>query len=332
MFAGTTSSLLKELPISTVGKIGWPWQEGRTFGAPGGHGVKSWPRISIVTPNYNGAQSLEETIRSVLLQKYPNLEYLIIDGGSTDGSIEIIKKYAPWITYWASEKDRGQAHAINKGFMRCTGEIVNWLCSDDILLPGALFRVAIEFVKNPEIDVLAGQGCVIFEQENREMIGGTTLEMVNLIPLNNSICQPACFYRRKLLLYRQHPLDESYNYAMDFELWAFFKSQRADWKVIGDVLCRTLMSGENKCSTGGMQITKEQIRVYKRYVRERIPLTFWYRILRLPLERFRLKHPGRMAYYIARPLQIAAVLALGPFYGFRRVRTMNYSMGLLAKK
>lgn len=292
-----------------------------------------WPTISIVTPNYNGARTLEKTIRSVLLQGYPNLEYTVIDGGSTDGSVEIIKKYEQFLTYWISEKDKGQSNAINKGFVRCTGEIVNWLCSDDILLPGALVTVAKQFMQHPEIDVVSGQGRMVFENEGgREMVGGTTKEMIDLIPANNSVCQPACFYRRDLLFRRQPPVDETYQYAMDFELWAFFKSQGARWKVIADVLCVALMSGSNKCSTGGMEITEEQMRVYRSYVKEAIPLTFWYRLMRLPLERFRLRHPGRLAYCIARPLQIAVVLLLGPFYGFKRVRAMNFSMGLIQEK
>ena len=101
-----------------------------------------WPRISIVTPSYNQGRFIEETIRSVLQQGYPNLEYMVIDGGSSDESVEIIKKYAPWLTYWVSEKDRGQSHAINKGMARATGEIVAWLNSDDLYLPLALSRVA----------------------------------------------------------------------------------------------------------------------------------------------------------------------------------------------
>jgi glycosyltransferase involved in cell wall biosynthesis len=288
---------------------------------------KEWPKISIVTPNYNGARTLEKTIQSVLIEGYTNLEYIIIDGGSTDQSVEIIKKYEPWVTYWVSEKDKGQSAAINEGFARCTGEILNWLCSDDVLLPGALFTVAKQFLQNDTIDVVAGQGRVVFENENgREMVGGTTQKMVDLIPVNNSVCQPACFYRRKLLLHRDPPLDESYHYAMDFELWTFFISLGARWKVIDDVLCVALMSGRNKCSTGGMSITEEQIRVYRTYVKELIPLTFWYKFLRLPLAQFRLRHPGRLAYMIARPLQILVVLLLGPFYGFARVRNMNYLM------
>jgi glycosyltransferase involved in cell wall biosynthesis len=94
-----------------------------------------WPRISIVTPSFNQGQFLEETIRSVLLQGYPDIEYIIIDGGSTDNSVEIIKKYEPWLAYWVSEPDRGQSHAINKGFERSTGEIMAWLNSDDMFLP-----------------------------------------------------------------------------------------------------------------------------------------------------------------------------------------------------
>ena len=101
-----------------------------------------YPKITVVTPNYNYGHYLEETIRSVLLQGYPNLEYIIIDGGSTDNSVEIIKKYESYVTYWESKPDRGQTHAINKGLERATGEIFNWINSDDILMPGALLAIA----------------------------------------------------------------------------------------------------------------------------------------------------------------------------------------------
>jgi glycosyltransferase involved in cell wall biosynthesis len=135
---------LAELPLPPPGKTGWPWTvetpalpAARLNGSP-------WPRISIVTPSYNQGQFIEETIRSVLLQGYPDLEYIIIDGGSTDQSVEIIGKYEPWLTYWVSEKDRGQTHAINKGFDLASGEIFAWVNSDDQLLAGALQSVSFD--------------------------------------------------------------------------------------------------------------------------------------------------------------------------------------------
>src|SRR5688572_11561284 len=100
------------------------------------------PSITVITPSYNQGRYIEETIDSVLSQGYPSLEYIVIDGGSADNSVEIIRKYEPYLAYWVSEKDRGQAHAINKGLARSTGELWNWSNSDDVLAPGALHRVA----------------------------------------------------------------------------------------------------------------------------------------------------------------------------------------------
>ena len=110
----------------------------------------NFPRISIVTPSYNQADYLEETILSVVNQRYPNVEHIIIDGGSTDGSVEIIERHAQHLAYWVSEPDDGQTHAINKGIERATGDIVQVLCSDDLLLPGALYAVAHYFAAHPE--------------------------------------------------------------------------------------------------------------------------------------------------------------------------------------
>src|SRR6266568_9596943 len=109
---------LRELPPAPEGKTGWPWTE-ETFPEEADQTSSSAPGISIVTPSYNQAAFLEETIRSVLLQGYSNLEYIVIDGGSTDGTVETLRKYERWLTYWTSERDRGQCHAINKGLERC---------------------------------------------------------------------------------------------------------------------------------------------------------------------------------------------------------------------
>ncbi|MFC1781360.1 glycosyltransferase family 2 protein [Planctomycetota bacterium] len=142
-------STLKQLPYPPAGKTGWPWTEATEPLPKKMPDGKPWPKISIVTPSFNQDKFIEETIRSVLLQGYPNLEYIIIDGGSTDNSVEIIKKYSPWLTYWASELDRGQSHAINKGLLHCTGDIFNWINSDDSLYPGALRAIATAWTKNP---------------------------------------------------------------------------------------------------------------------------------------------------------------------------------------
>jgi glycosyltransferase involved in cell wall biosynthesis len=136
-----------------------------------------WPRITIVTPSYNQGLFIEETIRSVLLQDYPNLEYIIIDGGSTDNSTEIIKKYETWLKYWVSEPDRGQSHAINKGFAHGTGEILAWLNSDDIYLPKILWTIGTEVKRLRERDLkwngwLTG-GCIyenLVTQETKQLI------------------------------------------------------------------------------------------------------------------------------------------------------------------
>jgi glycosyltransferase involved in cell wall biosynthesis len=147
---------LDELPPPPPGKSGWPW----TIGSPpiqdAGGEIKEWPRISVVTPSFNQGPFLEETIRSILLQGYPDLEYLVIDGGSTDNSVSIIQKYQQWIRYWVSEPDGGQSAAIQKGLSMVTGIISAYLNSDDIYTPEALQRVAAQFGKSKSTDVVYG--------------------------------------------------------------------------------------------------------------------------------------------------------------------------------
>ncbi len=114
------------------------------------------PRITVVTPSYNQVKYLCRTIESILDQGYPNLEYMIVDGGSTDGSADLIRRYERHLAYWVSEKDRGQSEAINKAFRRATGRFFNWINSDDILFPGALWRVAEAIGEHPDADIIVG--------------------------------------------------------------------------------------------------------------------------------------------------------------------------------
>src|SRR5882672_2272557 len=157
---------LSDLPQPPAAKVGWPWTEAtdslpelRSNGQP-------WPKVTIVTPSYNQGEFLEETIRSVLLQGYPNLEYIIIDGGSTDRSVEIIRRYEKWLAHWVSERDRGQSDAINKGFSRSTGDICAYLNSDDVYLPHALLSVARLFEKHPDAALLYGD-CQLIDESSR---------------------------------------------------------------------------------------------------------------------------------------------------------------------
>ena len=115
-----------------------------------------WPRLTIVTPSYNQGQFIEESIRSVLLQGYPNLEYIITDGGSTDGSVDIIRKYEPWLAYWQSKPDRGQSHALNKGFARATGHIFAWLNSDDYYYPGVVGAFTRALLQRRDVSLVHG--------------------------------------------------------------------------------------------------------------------------------------------------------------------------------
>lgn len=142
---------LTELPPPAPGRTDWPWTEESPQLRDATSAAGPWPRISIVTPSYNQGEFIEETIRSVLLQGYADLEYIIMDGGSTDGTAEIIRKYEPWFSYMHIGPDEGQAAAIAEGFKRATGEILAWLNSDDRYRPGALARVASFFTTHPKV-------------------------------------------------------------------------------------------------------------------------------------------------------------------------------------
>lgn len=282
------------------------------------------PSISIVIPNFNGGKTLARAIQSIIDQNYPNIEIIVIDGRSKDESINVIKKYEPYLTWWISEKDTGQSNAINKGFLKCTGEIVNWLCSDDELLPGALLEVGNKFLNSPDIDVFAGKSRLIHtSKDNYVYIKSPTLKQINLMPARNAIAQPSCFYRRKLLD-RPKPVDESYHYAMDFELWNYFKSRGAKWACTETELSVAFQDGQNKSSTGGNEVTLELERIYKTYVKEWIPLTFWHRRFRYPLEKFLACHPSPFWLYLVGPAWVSITLILAPFYGFNRTWIMRW--------
>jgi len=182
----------------------------------------SYPKISIVTPSYNQAQFLERTILSVLNQNYPNLEYIIIDGGSTDGSVEIIKKYEKYLSYWVSEPDKGQSDALNKGFKIATGEILAWLNADDTYLPKVLHLVVSFLKKYSNIDMLYGR-CYIVDSNDRILREAKTMPFspIDYVYGLLSIPQQAAFWRRDIFL-KAGPLNTKNYTCMDYELFVNF--------------------------------------------------------------------------------------------------------------
>ena len=180
--------------------------------------VTSWPKITIVTPSYNQAEYLERTILSVLNQGYPNLEYFVMDGGSTDGSVAIIKKYESYLTGWISEKDHGQVNAINKGLKLATGDLVGFQNSDDVFAPGAFRAVAESYLQHPNDDVFFGNMYIIDEQD-------VITEEMRQLPFcpecqiyeGMQIFNQSFLFKRKLLdLYGY--FDEKYRFAFDYEI------------------------------------------------------------------------------------------------------------------
>ena len=185
--------------------------------------------ISIVTPSYNQARFIEKTIRSILLQNYPNLEFIVIDGGSKDGSVEQIERYQDWITHWVSEKDRGQSDAINKGFSLANGKILAWLNTDDFLLPEALFRVATTYATNrdPKIHAWVGaadkvdeHGRLIYQLNPADLTKESFYHWRNRQRPKGTgyFLQPACFFTKEAWEVAG-PLDLSLHYCMDVDLW-----------------------------------------------------------------------------------------------------------------
>ncbi len=241
------------------------------------------PTISIVTPSFNHAPHIQATISSVLRQDYPNLQYLVMDGGSTDGTVDILKKYDSRLR-WISRPDRGQADAINQGFAQTTGEILGWLNSDDLYAPGALAAVGDFFAAHPEAIVVYGNAdfvdvrgdlirrCAFVEPFNRH----------RLLHYSDFLVQPATFFRRGAFE-KVGGLDASLNWAMDYDLWLKLAAL-GSFHRLPNVLAHYRWLNTSKTGAGGWERLREVGRVASKHGKNGLPAYFRLEAVRLHLK------------------------------------------------
>jgi glycosyltransferase involved in cell wall biosynthesis len=224
-----------------------------------------WPRVSVVTPSFNQGDYLEETIRSVLLQGYPNLEYIVIDGGSTDQSVEIIRKYEPWLTYWVSEADGGQANAINKGWRIATGDAVTWLNSDDTLQPGALAAAVCALYAAPDIDLVHGRANFIDASSHPVGVINRSAFVPEeiIVQARTPFPQPG-FLMKQRLLERFGWLDESMHFCMDLDYWTRLAIGGVRARYVEMILANFRTHESSKSNTLYRRKIAERIQVHEK--------------------------------------------------------------------
>lgn len=279
------------------------------------------PRISIVTVCLNQRDTVADAMESALNQP-GDVEYIVVDGGSTDGTREIIERYADRLAYRVSEPDRGQSHALNKGFARATGEIVGWLNADDLLMPGSLERVRASFADGG-CDVVCG-GCRYEYADGRAQVQRVTPRQLAVLDVYDPIHQPSCFWRRDLHE-RVGGLDEHLQYGMDWDLWLKLARAGARFRIIDDVLSVYRVTGVNKTSTGGERRNRELYDLLRRHAHgdDRILTELAYRVL-WPLKRFRRGRPAWLCRTISDLARTTFLMALGPMFGRYRVRCCTH--------
>ncbi len=222
------------------------------------------PKITIVTPSYNQGQFLGDTIQSVLGQGYPNLEYIVMDGGSTDNSVEVIKKHEKHLAYWVSEKDGGQAAAINAGFARATGEILGWLNSDDMYLPGAL-AFAAGRLSPAEVGIVFGN-CLHLSEGSPQISGSDVAGRHQRMPLtlHDYIIQPSAFWT-KTAWDKIGPLDQALHFSFDWDWFLRAEKAGAAFTAVDKYLSVYRLHDAHKTGTGGGRRQAELAEIYGRH-------------------------------------------------------------------
>ena len=234
---------------------------------------KTYPKISVITPSYNQGIYIEETIQSVLNQNYPNLEYIIIDGGSSDSTVEVIKKYESKIDFWVSEKDKGQADAINRGFAKATGDILCWLNSDDYFFPDTLKYVASQ-LNIEKKEILFGEVDHIFEPDKAIKHSNVKNKYENYnLELYDYIIQPGSFWTKKVWELTG-VVDENLHFVFDWEWFLRAKKNDAEFKYSNKVMSMYRVHAAHKTSNGGEKRQKEIEYILKKYSGEKMLKAF----------------------------------------------------------
>lgn len=237
--------LLKALPKADPNNTGWPWNAETD---PSVYSKKlKWPKFTIVCPSFNQGAFIEQTIRSVLLQNYPNLEFIIMDGGSTDGTIDVVKKYSEWISFWQSKPDEGQANAINQGFSISSGKYLAWINSDDYYTRGTFIKVVQSFMATG-VDFIYGYGRDYLVKSETFLPVAVILPVLDSFIRFPSLRQPSCFWTRNI----HQPLWEELHCALDYELWIrMLKGKKR--KLIKEVLSVASIHDQAKTHDAAMK-------------------------------------------------------------------------------
>lgn len=250
------------------------------------------PTISIITPSYNQAKFLRRTVESVLSQDYPKIEYIIIDGGSTDGSQEILQSYQEQLAYWESVPDQGQTDAINKGFAKATGKYLAWLNSDDVYQPGAISE-AVDYLENhPEVGMVYGD-CTFIDAQDRQ-IGLFPAAQTDYKRLRRGyvhIPQQSAFFRADLWE-KVDPLDTSFFFAMDYDLWVRLAKEAPLVYLPGKIWASFRLHGDAKTIAADARCWPEMLRVHYReggHWFSPIVIKYWIRKMVAPLINWRRK-------------------------------------------